>query len=176
VSEAATAPTYVPIGDVIGPHGVRGLVRIRLFNVTSAVLASRSTIDLEGPDAPRATFAVRRATPHGGDTWLVELDTVADRTAAEQLRGRRVLVPADELPALDADEFYHHELVGFEVETATGARVGTVTGTMATGLNDVWLVRDGRREHLIPVIADVVVTIDRPGRRIVIVPLDGLLD
>lgn len=173
---AATAPTHVPIGDVIGAHGVRGLVRVRLYNDASSLLASRPTIDLEGPDAPRVTYAIRGATPHGRGTWLVDLEAVGDRTEAERLRGRRVLIPADELPALDTDEFYHHELVGFTVETTTGERVGTLAGTMVTGLNDVWIVREGRREHLIPVIADVVATIDRPGRRVVIVPLDGLLD
>ena len=65
---------------------------------------------------------------------------------------------------------------GFEVTTNDGRRLGTVTETFSTGANDVWVVRDAEREHLIPAIADVVRAIDRDGRRIVIEPMPGLLD
>ncbi|HTD26624.1 MAG TPA: ribosome maturation factor RimM, partial [Candidatus Elarobacter sp.] len=74
------------------------------------------------------------------------------------------------------DEFYYHEVVGFRVETTGGESLGAVAETFPTGLNDVWVVRGGGREHLIPVVADVVRAIDRATRRIVIEPLPGLLD
>jgi 16S rRNA processing protein RimM len=81
-----------------------------------------------------------------------------------------------DFPALDEDEYYHHELLGFTVETVDGAVVGTIAGIMANGLHDVWEVRDGVREHLIPVVADIVRSIDRDTRRVRIDPLPGLLD
>src|SRR5213080_206622 len=68
------------------------------------------------------------------------------------------------------------EVVGFRVETTGGESLGAVAETFPTGLNDVWVVRGGGREHLIPVVADVVRAIDRATRRIVIEPLPGLLD
>lgn len=171
------APTArVPIGEVTGAHGIRGLLRIRPYNEASDLLASLEAVELEAADGAVTTHALVRATPHGRRTWLVALADVADRTAADALVGRRVVVAPERLPALAADEFYHHELVGFAVETTAGEAVGTITGTLATGLNDVWIVRAGRREHLVPAIADVVRTIDRARRRVVIVPLAGLLD
>ena len=81
-----------------------------------------------------------------------------------------------DLPALADDEFYHHEVLGFSVETLDGTVLGTISGTMTNGLHDVWEVHDGQREYLIPVVADVVRTIDRPARRVSIEPLPGLLD
>ena len=54
--------------------------------------------------------------------------------------------------------------------------LGTIASTFSTGTNDVWVVRGPDREHLIPVIADVVRTIDASARRVVIEPLPGLLD
>ena len=45
-----------------------------------------------------------------------------------------------------------------------------------TGLNDVLVVRDEEREHLIPVITDVIRIVDRNARRIVIEPMPGLLE
>ena len=60
--------------------------------------------------------------------------------------------------------------------TTDGRALGTIAETFSTGLNDVWIVRDGPREHLIPIIADVVREIDHDGRRVVIEPMPGLLD
>ena len=80
------------------------------------------------------------------------------------------------VPALAPDEFYYHEIEGFRVETNDGRALGEVVETFATGANDVWVVRGGGRVYLIPVIADVVRSIDRKARHIVIEPLPGLLD
>jgi 16S rRNA processing protein RimM len=107
---------------------------------------------------------------------LLTLDGVADRDRAAALTGMRVLVRLPDLPALAENEFYHHELHGFAVVTTDGRPLGTIEETFSTGLNDVWIVRDGAREHLIPIIADVVREIDRAGRRVVIDAIPGLLD
>jgi 16S rRNA processing protein RimM len=176
VPERGTSPERIPVGEVVGAHGVRGLLRIRSYNATSDLLASLETVELRGEDGTVEVHRVVRATPHGRGTWLVALEDVTDRTAASTLAHRHVVVPPEALPPLDDDEFYHHELLGFSVETTTGAPLGTIAGTLSTGLNDVWVVRDGRRELLVPVIADVVRLIDRTARRVVVVPLDGLLD
>jgi 16S rRNA processing protein RimM len=176
VPDHGAPPERVPIGEVTGAHGIRGLVRVRSFNDASDLLASLDEIDLRAGDGSIETHRVTRAAPHGRGIWLVELADVADRTAAEALAGRHVVVAPEALPALAEDEFYHHELVGFSVETTSGEAIGTIAGTLSTGLNDVWIVRDGPRERLVPAIADVVDTIDRAGRRVVIVALEGLLD
>ena len=111
-----------------------------------------------------------------GRGMLLALDGVRDRNAAARLTGMRVLVRAADLPPPAEDEFYHHELHGFAMVTVDGRTLGTIAETFTTGLNAVWIVRDGDREHLIPVIADVVREIDRVGRRVVIDPMPGLLD
>ena len=107
---------------------------------------------------------------------LIALDGIADRDAAAALTRMRILVRADDMPALEEDEFYHHEVHGFAMVTTDGRALGTIAETMSTGLNDVWVVRGEGREHLIPIIADVVREIDRAGRRVVIEPMPGLLD
>jgi len=119
---------------------------------------------------------IRSANPHARSLVLVSLEGVDSRESAEALVGSRILVRAADLPPPGEDEFYYHELAGFRVETTAGDTVGTIEETFPTGLNDVWVVRNGEREHLIPVIADVVRAIDRERRRALIEPLPGLLD
>jgi 16S rRNA processing protein RimM len=129
---------------------------------------------LERDGAWLATTIVRAA--RHGRGMLVALAGVHDRTAATALTGMRLLVRAADLPATAPGEFYHHELHGFAMTTTDGRALGTIAETFSTGTNDVWVVRDGGREHLIPIIADVVREIDRAGRRVVIEAMPGLLD
>jgi len=127
-----------------------------------------------GGVARQARIAAVSPIPRG--RLLLAFTGITDRNAAEALAGHRILVAEADLPPLGADEFYHHELVGFAVDTIGGEHLGAVVETFSTGLNDVWVVRDAAREYLIPVIADVVRTIDRDARRIVVDPIPGLLD
>lgn len=101
---------------------------------------------------------------------------VTDRNAAAALTGRHLLVRASDLPPLDDGEFYHHEIRGFAVVTTDGRALGTIADVFSTGTNDVFVVRGDTREYLIPVIADVVRTIDRDARCVTIHPMPGLLD
>ena len=116
------------------------------------------------------------AAPHGAGRLLVEFAGVSDRTAAEALTGSRILIPTADLPPASGGEFYWHEVAGFTVSTVDGRLVGELVETFSTGLNDVWVVEGPGGEHLIPVIADVVRSIDHAARRIVNEPMPGLLD
>ena len=164
----------VAVGVIAGAHALRGMLRVRPYHLPAPSLAPGRTVFLERDGVVTETRVVS-AAPHGRALVLLAVETVTDRTAAEALAGARVLVPKADLPPAAEDEFYYHELEGFAVETTDGEALGTIHETFTTGTNDVWVVRDARREYLIPVIADVVREIDRAGRRVVIQPLPGLL-
>jgi len=149
-------------------------VRLRAYQPGAPSLTPGRPVLLER-DGVWLASRVAEAAPHGQSMLLV-LDGVGDRTAAEALTSMRLLVRAADLPAAADDEFYHYELHGFAVVTTDGRALGTIDETFPTGLNDVWIVRGAGREHLIPIIADVVREIDREGRRVVIEPMPGLLE
>jgi len=170
-----TEAARVPVARVVGAHGLRGQLRVHPFHFPAPSLAPGCPLVIEARTGARRATVVS-AAPHGRGLLLLAVTGITDRTAAEACRGATLLVARTDLPALAADEFYHHEVVGFAVGTVEGDVLGVVESTLATGLNDVWVVRaPNGREHLIPVIADVVRTIDRAARRIVIDPLPGLL-
>ena len=121
----------------------------------------------KGSPQPYRPIAVR---PHK-KFILALLEGVQSRAEAEQLRGKVVLVDAAELPPLDADEYYWQDILGMRVVTEDGGNVGTITEIFPTGSNDVYVVREGEREVLIPAIKDVVVSIDTKARTMVIRPL-----
>ena len=162
------------VAELGSPHGLAGQLRLWPYQPGAPSLTPGRPVLLERDGAWLAT-SVAKVAPHGRG-MLIVLDGVGDRDAGAELTGMRVLVRAHDLPPLDAGEFYHHELHGFAMVTTDGRMLGTIAETMSTGLNDVWVVRDGGGEHLIPIIADVVREIDRAGRRVVIEPMPGLLD
>jgi len=107
---------------------------------------------------------------------LLTLDGCDSMDAARALVGYEVCVHEHDLPAVGPDEVYHYQLVGMTVVTTGGDEVGRIAEVMPAPANDVCVVRAGGREHLIPMIAEVVKEVDQQRRRLVIDPLPGLLD
>jgi len=92
------------------------------------------------------------------------------------LKGAVVMLALADLPPARPGEFYYYEAIGCEAFLTDGTRLGTIEEVFATGANDVWVVRDGQREVLVPVIDDVVKAMDLAARRVTIEPVPGLLD
>jgi len=154
---------------------MKGEIRIEYFNPEDPNFFSRYQMifiqgDKESP-RPYRPIAVR---PHKKFV-LAQLEGVRTREEAEQLKGKVVLVDAAELPPLDADEYYWHEILGMRVVTENGGDVGKITEIVPTGSNDVYVVREGEKESLIPAIKDVILSIDKKARTIIIRPFEGLL-
>jgi 16S rRNA processing protein RimM len=166
----------IRLGKIVACHGLRGLVRVVAFNQPpSAWLTEAPELYFESPGRPPERHAIEVVRPGRGGL-LIKVAGLDTRTTAESVVGMIVSLPEEQLPAPDAHEFYYYEVVGFRVLTTGGEEIGTIRETFHTGSNDVWVVRNGPREHLIPVIADVVRAIDRAAGTVTIEPLTGLLD
>lgn len=151
--ELATEGKRVALAAVAGAHGVKGEVRLKLFADGIANLAAHKTMFVGGE--PRQV-SVRE----GGKTVIARIDGIADRTAAEALRGTLVEVDRAALPPLAEGEYYHADLIGLTCFTKDGETVGSVIAVENFGagdLLDVELV--GGKTALIPFrdgIADLV--------------------
>jgi 16S rRNA processing protein RimM len=99
---------------------------------------------------------------------VVKLQGIENRTVAELFRGRYLEVPDEEMRALEPGRFYHRQVVGLEVMSASGRRIGVIDEVLERPANDVWVSRDGSIEHLIPATKDAVVEVDLAGGRVVI--------
>jgi 16S rRNA processing protein RimM len=169
------------VGQIAGAHGISGEVRVRVLADDAALLlgTKRFALTRSGPDDPHATETENEGgtTGRAGEVRLA-LRGVADRDAAEALRGTLVLADVADLPPLPAGGHYWYELVGCAVETAAGERVGTVTGMLETGAaHDVLEVAgDDGKPRLIPMVAALMRQVDVPNRRIVLEDIAGLAD
>jgi 16S rRNA processing protein RimM len=105
----------------------------------------------------------------------VRFEEIADLGEAESLRGRLLLVRAEDAPPLPADRYWVHELVGLEVLTEMGRTLGKIREVLHNPANDVWLVEGDDGEVLVPALRDVIAEVDPMAGRVVIREVPGLL-
>ena len=163
------------VGRIIGAHGLKGALRFRPDNPDSDTLEKVARVFLETAEGSRE-FRLTGMKPLDATIRRITLEGIADAMAAESLKGAIVMLAAEDVPAPKPGEFYYHEVVGCEVFLTDGSRLGTIEEVFSNGAQDIWVVREGQREVLIPVIEDVVKAMDIAARRVTIEPIPGLLD
>lgn len=165
----------VPLGRVVNTHGVRGEVKFLPYASPCSTLQSGITVSLQGKAGEvRALFVegVRPQPPF----LLLRFQGVSALEQAQTLRESVLAIAADLLPPLAEGEFYYYQVVGVPVFTSAGECLGEISQVFFSGGHDIWVVQQGEKEYMIPVTEEIVRSIDLPGRRIVIEPLEGLLD
>ncbi len=169
--------SYVVLGQVRRPHGVRGEVRVEIFTDYPERMGQHDVLYLAHS---RTTDDVRRwevesVRPHKG-VLLIKLVGCDDRQAAEKLRGMLVQLPVDEAVPLEDDEYYYFQLEGMDVETDTGEWLGRIAEVLEPGAHDVYVVVGPRGEILLPAIEDVILSLDLEAGKMLVRPLPGMLE
>lgn len=176
MAKAKQRKSYLAIGQIVGPHGIRGEVKVQpmtdfpeRFKAGSSVFLAEST----GPvDARPITITAARPNQ---EQYLVLFEGIRNRNMAETLRWQYVLIPEDAAMPLGEHENYLHDLMGLQVVTDAGQVLGEIKEILLTPANDVYLVRGELGEVLIPATREVVVNVDLATRTMTVALPDGLL-
>ncbi|MBS1213815.1 MAG: ribosome maturation factor RimM [Proteobacteria bacterium] len=139
----------VVVGEIAGAFGVKGWVKVHSHTEPPGNILNYLPWTLVGESDSRE-FRVLAGRVHGGAV-VAQLEGVDDRDQAVALRFRKITVSRDQFPPPEPGHYYWSDLVGLKVETLNGVALGTVAEMMATGANDVMIVR-GERERLIPFV------------------------
>jgi len=169
------ADDLVVLGRIAGPHGIRGELKVHSFSGDMATFQQVGMLLLRSPGGALESFPVSGVRANGKKI-LIALKGFDSINQVEHLVGRDVCVRRDQLPAPEEGEYYWHDLLGLSVVTTSGEPLGVLKDIFATGSNDVYVVRHGRREYMIPALADIVVQIDLEQRVMTVCPYEGLLD
>jgi 16S rRNA processing protein RimM len=175
---------FIQIGVVRRAHGIRGQVRVELYDPRSTAFSTLEQVLLgpgPGPEAevdPRALrpFRLRGVHELGGGAYLLSLDGIEDRDSAEALRALSIYADRATLPPLQEDEFYLADLAGCQAILPDGTVAGTVREVMALAGQDMLVLsRPGREDALLP-IAALDLSYDEAAHTVSIDPPEGLLD
>jgi 16S rRNA processing protein RimM len=167
------SPSKVCVGQIAGAHGVRGLVKVKPFTAAPEDLTAYGPVSDEAGTRRLALQLLSWAK----DQWIVRIEGVADRDAADALRGLRLYVDRAALPEPEEDEFYHADLIGLPAVLADGSVFGTVRGVFDFGAGEMLeIARQGAGAVMMPFTRAAVPVVDIAGRRIVVDPPAGLLE
>lgn len=164
----------VLLGVVGAPHGVRGLVRIRSFTGNPMAIGAYGALSDE---AGQKKYRVEALSATKGAV-LARIEGVADRTAAEALRGLRLFVERSALPATGEREWYEADLIGLAAVGRDGRDWGKVLAFHDFGAGQTMEVSGGEASNgsvLLPFIDAAVPEIDVEGGRVFVDPPAGLL-
>ncbi|HEX5411365.1 MAG TPA: ribosome maturation factor RimM [Terriglobia bacterium] len=171
-------PGFIAIARVVRPQGRKGEVLAEMLTDFPTRFQDLQRVFLDGPGHNPQAATLEHTWLHKGKVVL-KLAGIGSIDDAETLRGRLVLVPAEERVALSDGRYYVSELIGCRVVVETGETskpLGTVTEVERTAGADLLHVADGSREVLIPFAKSICKLIDLGSRLIVIEPPDDLLD
>ncbi len=174
----------VEIGRVIGAWGLQGWIRVQPFsNDPKALFSSRRWFIQPNPNpGPKPATAlppllrITMAKVHGDDV-VASAQELPDRTAAEAMRGARILIARSSFPTVGVGEYYWIDLIGLDVVNRAGEALGTVTDLLDTGAHSVLRMRrpdaavgasPEQAERLIPFVATFIDDVDLAQRRITV--------
>jgi 16S rRNA processing protein RimM len=173
--EVAELPAdAIEVGRIADAWGIKGWFKVLPHSAQPEALFSSKRWFLQPPGAkPTVAFrlSVREAKEHS-DCIVACSEDVADRTAAEALRGARIFVPRSSFPSTVDDEYYWVDLIGLPVVNREGVALGTVRELLATGPQTTLVldtIEDGKPvERMLPFVSAFVDKVDLPGRLITV--------
>lgn len=165
----------VPVGKIVKAHGVHGRLRVAYYNEDKTNFFSYHKVWLKSGDDRLQSYQIKDARVHR-QYILVQFEGTESLDQAEPLVGATVLVERTALPTLEEGEYYWIDLLGMEVITTAGDRLGEVSQVIPTGGTDVFVVRRDEGEILIPAHEEIIRQVDVASRRMIVSLREDLVD
>lgn len=145
-----TTDKPVTLAAVTGAHGVAGEVRLKLFGEGLEAFSAHKRFN-------DGALTLSKVRDDGKGGAIARFKEIADRTAAEALRGTVLSVPRSALPALGGGEYYHADLIGLAAVSDAGEPLGTVVAVENFGAGDVLEIeRPGGKRFMVPMREEAV--------------------
>ncbi len=161
-------PVYLAVGRIGKPHGLNGEAILYLLTDFPERL-KRGKIVFAGKKYQKLTIQSVREHNRG---LIIKFNNYDTLEMIDQFKSQYLYVLGNSLPPLPEGEYYHHELLGMEVFDEADNYFGIVTEILETGANDVYVIKQGDKEELVPALKENLITIDVKNKRMVIKPLN----
>lgn len=162
---------YLEAGKIVGTHGIRGEVRVDPWCDSPEFFCRLKKVYLKNGE----TMLSVKSRPHK-NIAIMKIDGVDSIETAENFLGKVVYMDREQAK-LPENTYFIADLIGLEVRDAeNGSVYGKITEVFKTGANDVYEIDNGGKKYLIPVIDQVVKTINPAEGYVDILPMKGIFD
>jgi 16S rRNA processing protein RimM len=165
---------FFVFGEIVKTRGLRGCVKALSYLESQTIVDGLDFVYLESKSGLKSRYEIKKIDPSGKFLFL-ELDGISNIEKASELVGSKLLLPRELMGALLEDEYYWQDIIGLDVYSEDGCRLGRIESIFPTGSNDVYVCRGVEKEILIPAIADVIVRISLEEHKMIIRLSEGLL-
>ncbi len=160
------------VGKIINTHGLRGEVKVIPWTDTPDVFEDLETLYLKNNDVLTIS-----SVKYQKNNLIVKFKELGDINEAETLKNQVLYAERSALGELPEGVYYIADLIGLSVRKETGEEVGKIKDVLQTGANDIYVVaREGAKDLLVPVIPNVVLSVDIDGGEVTVSLPDGLED
>lgn len=162
------------VGKVIRPHGLGGLLRIYSYARSGDTFLKAGHVFLKIDPEEFSEYRIVSVKTHG-NAILLRLDGLNSLEDAEIYRGAEIWIRKDGLIRTDG-EYFWFEIIGIEVRLENSRYIGRVKEILETGSNDIYVVREGEKEFLIPAVHHVIKKIDLENGEMIVAEMEGLFE
>lgn len=166
----------ITIAKAVKPFGVKGEIKIELMTDFPERFKALRRVYLVSPAAKETACEVKSVRKDAGGSLYLLLSGYDSPEKAKELNGWFIKVPQEEAVPLPEGSYYHFELIGMEVFSESGEKLGKIVDVFETCSNDVYVMRQGRKETYIPATKEIIKQVDRKQKRMVIHLMDGLME
>lgn len=166
--------THFRIGQIVNTQGLKGEVRVYPYvdDINRFDKLENFYLDKNF----NQEFEVERVR-YKGNMVIMKIKGVDSVEMAERLKTKNLYVSRENSVDLDEDEFFIADLIGLDVFTVAGEKVGTLKDVLQYSANDVYVVKgDNDKEYLIPSTLKFVPEINIEEKKMIINPIKGMLD
>ena len=161
---------WIPVGRVTRTHGLKG--ELKFFPADQDYLVVQKDQQIRLGETTFKIKSVRGVK----SPFIVKFEGVDSIEAAQSLSGQEVLVAKEDFESLPEGEYYRFEIEGLKAFDDTGKYYGVIEEIIATGSNDVYVVRENDKEWLVPMIDSVVQNIDLEEGKLIFHCVEGLFE
>ena len=166
------------VGKIVNTHGLLGEVRVISstdFPEERYKIGNKLYLFKDNEKQP-LPLVIRSHRTHKNFN-LLAFEDYYNLGQVENFKNGVLKVSKDQLGDLEEGEFYFHEIIGCTVFTDEGEEIGEITEVLTPGANDVWVIkRAAKKDVLIPYIDQIVKEVDIKDQKVIITPMEGLLD
>lgn len=163
------------VGKIVNTHGLRGEVKVVPWTDYSEVFEDIDFVYVKKKSEYERLDV--KGIKYQKNNLIVRFSQITDINMAEKYKNQVIYAEREILGELPDGVYYIADLIGLDIVTEDGEKIGTVSDVFNTGSNDIYEVkREGKKNLLLPVIDDVVLNIDVEGGKITVRMMDGLED
>lgn len=164
----------ISVGEIIKAQGVRGEVKVVPLTDNPNRFKQIQRVFFKGDTGWRELEI--ESSRKFNEFVLLKFFGIDDLTTANALGRGLIMIPRSERPELSNGQYYYDQIEGLKVFTTGGKYLGAIVRILETGANDVYLVKDGSKETMIPALKSIIKEIDLGQTRMLVEPIPGLLE